>query len=403
MRATFDKLGIVIGASLWLWQVNWWSRSIALSLIAWFGCDLFWRARWTQRYPIELKIFGCLCFLWLLMSLNWKPITLEYSQGQEERSPLTKKDILEVIKEGLSAFSKSPSQQTESETRSALLKPKPHATPVPAQEPRSKPEPPTDMPKDKGTLVLKLTPYVIVERLFVKSDNPEIRGTSLYSFGLVLYAQNNYRTAKNIRQIEITGNAPLDFGDYIGSRTMEGRVINEVEKEFIRRRPYYSLSLVTYPKGGGRVDGDGTERFIQFDLMKSNAYGARLSNVPVQDYLGYEDPATPPKKLTTEPNLKDLITFSRRDPRNFQEWQGPKLRKEIAEGTIKFAAVVDATAINIDRSNINPVQWILEKSWLQDNSAELYFQGEYGYPVDRKAVPGHDPAMRRIDPRVNPR
>jgi hypothetical protein len=263
------QIGIVIGASLWLWQVNWWSRSIALSLIAWFGCDLFWRARWTQRYPIELKIFGCLCFLWLLMSLNWKPITLEYSQGQEEKSPLTKKDILEVIKEGLSAFSKSPSQQTESETRSALLKPKPHATPVPAQEPWSKPEPPTDMPKDKGTLVLKLTPYVIVERLFVKSDNPEIRGTSLYSFGLVLYAQNNYRTAKNIRQIEITGNAPLDFGDYIGSRTMEGRVINEVEKEFIRRRPYYSLSLVTYPKGGGRVDGDGTERFIQFDLMKA--------------------------------------------------------------------------------------------------------------------------------------
>jgi len=58
-------------------------------------------------------------------------------------------------------------------------------------------------------------------------------------------------------------------------------------------------------------------------LMKPNAYGVRISNVPEQDYLGYKDTGTPPKKLTTEPNLKDLVTFSRRDPRNYREWQGP--------------------------------------------------------------------------------
>lgn len=268
---------------------------------------------------------------------------------------------------------------------------------VPSLEPRVEPVPPVGTPKDQGSLVLKLTPYVVVERLFSKSDNPDIQGTAFYSFGLVLYAQNNYRMARNIRQIEISGNTPLDFSDYIGARSRDGISMDELEKEFIKRKPYYDLSLVTYPKGGGRIEGDGTERFIQFDLMKPNAYGARFWNLPVQDYVGYKDTPTPPKKLTTEPNLKDLVTFSRRDPRNFQEWQGPKLRKEIADGTIKFDVLVDSTAMTLQPSNINPVRWTLEKSWQQENPANLYFEGEYGYAIDRDAIPGHDPAARRTN------
>jgi hypothetical protein len=270
---------------------------------------------------------------------------------------------------------------------------------VPSPEPRIEPAPQVGTPKDQGSLVLKLTPYVVVERVLSKSDNPDIQGSAFYSFGLVLYAQNNYRMPRNIRQIEISGNAPLDLSDYIGARARDGASMDEFEKEFIRRKPYYSLSLVTYPKAGGRIEGDGAEKFVQFDLMKPNAYGVRISNVPEQDYLGYKDTATPPKKLTTEPNLKDLVTFSRRDPRNYREWQGPKLRKEITDGTIKFVVVVDSTAITLQPNSINPVRWTLEKRWQQDNPAELYFEGEHGYAIDRDAIPGHDPAVRRTNRR----
>jgi hypothetical protein len=279
----------------------------------------------------------------------------------------------------------------------------PNTVPLPLPDPPSKPEPPPEIPKDQGSLTLKLTPYVVVERLFAKSDNPEIQGFAIYDFSLVLHARNNYRTPKNIRQIEISGNAPLDFIDYMGSQMGNGLSLKNLQREFIQRSPYYSLSLVTYPKGGSRIDGDTTERFIQFDLMKSNSYGARMFNDRPKDYVGYKNPAMSPKKLTTEPNLKDLITFSRRDPHNFLEWQGPELREGITQGTIQFAVVVDAAAIKVNPSNINPVQWTLKKNWLEANPADLYFQGEYGYPLDRKAVSGSDPAIQGVNPDGNKR
>jgi hypothetical protein len=265
----------------------------------------------------------------------------------------------------------------------------------PATPPKNQENPLSPIPKHSGSLILNLTPYVVVERIFVKSDNREIQGFAHYTFSLVLHVLNNYKTPRNIRQIHISGEAPIDFGEYIASRAADGDLMSDLESEFLRRRPYYSLSLVAYPKAGGRVEGDGTERFIQFDISKPSSYGARMFNERSQDYVGYKDPTTPPKKPTTEPNIKDFILFKRKDPRNFQEWQGPKLRKEITDGAVEFTVVADTAAIKMTPNNINPAQLVLKKNWLEDNPADLYFQGKYGYPIDRKAVPGHDPAVPR--------
>jgi len=124
MRATFDKFSIAVGAILWLLQVNWWSQIFALSLITWMACDLFWGARWTRFYTVEIKISACLFVLWVMMAWNWGPITRQYSNGQEEKQTLTKKDILATVREALSGFSKSQVEEAKRETTKSADVPK---------------------------------------------------------------------------------------------------------------------------------------------------------------------------------------------------------------------------------------------------------------------------------------
>jgi hypothetical protein len=264
-------------------------------------------------------------------------------------------------------------------------------TPTPLPSPTAPPvTSPAPTPSPASQLIIKVTPHVVVQRVPGKG---EILPSALYGFSVVLYVQNNSSAPVNIRQLEIVGDVPVDFSEYF-STAPDGAGIDDVGAEFNKRQPYYSISLVAHTEEG-RVDSEHGERFLRFDFMESaNNYGARWYAGPLSDYIGFRHPATKPKRLTTEPNLKDLVTFREKEKANYQEWRFPKLRPEITNGTVKFIVLVDSIRIPLKTNDVNSVQWILLPDWKNTNTADLYFRGELGRPIDR-ARGDSDPATQR--------
>lgn len=263
--------------------------------------------------------------------------------------------------------------------------------PTPLPSPTAAPlTSPTEPPSPASQLIIKVTPHVVVQRVPGKG---EILPSALYGFSVVLYVQNNSSGPVNIRQLEIVGDVPVDFSEY-SSTAPDGAMIDDVGVEFSKKQPYYSISLVAYTDEG-RVDSEHGERFLRFDFMENaNNYGARWYADSLSDYIGFRHPATKPKRLTTEPNLKDLVVFREKEKANYQEWRFPKLRSEITSGAVKFIVLVDSTRIPVKPTNVNSVQWTLLADWKSTNTADLYFRGELGRPIDR-ARGDSDPARQR--------
>jgi len=129
-------------------------------------------------------------------------------------------------------------------------------------------------------------------------------------------------------------------------------------------------------------------------MEKPSPFGAREMIEPVNDYVGFRNPPTKPRRLTTQPNLRDLVTFVGRERENYREWKGPKLRTEIMDGKVQFRIVIDGERLVLKLGSINKVQRTLNNDWLETNLADLYFRGEYGRPISRQAT-GQDPATVR--------
>ena len=357
----------------------------SLGIVIWIGVHL-WSSNviiaglvplWTVLVGLNQRKLSWWCFLALcLMSL------LKLFTWNEFRTlPIPRREavrLLAILISGVVVFVGEPNirpLETRTTPSVAVLPPtSPAATTsgplLPAQETKQA----TTKP-DPGSLTLGLTPHVIVRRYV--TPNVGTRGANHYGLGFVLRGRNTTLSPKQVQRLEISGQVAVRCDEYAASIDIDGRMLDEINDDCLKKQPYFEIRWQSYPIDSGRLEERGDEQFIRFKVMDPEAYRSRMSAAPSDAYLGFWAEKIKPKRARTAPNLQDIITFA--SVSRSQEFMGPSLRPEIAEGKLQIIVIVDDEPQRITVKNIRPVRWTLEKAWETLGRADLFYGPGWGW------------------------
>ena len=253
--------------------------------------------------------------------------------------------------------------------------------------------PPAKSAQSSGsTEVMELTPYVVVHRRENRIDGQVVKGTD-YGLRAVLRVHNLTSVPEYIRRLEVVGDVAAKCDEYENAfGVADGtHVEGYLDDECKQRRPFYRLSWVTYPIGQARVDADGDEEFIRFNLLTPSGV-MRFMGTDFKRYFWFNGTNATPALLTTAPYLFDLVTFTRVSSGYPVEMQGFKLRDEVISGKVKFRVLVNTDEVTLRLQNIHSVGWTIDSIWDNATSQDLFFSTTEIY--DRTTPVVHDPAMR---------
>ncbi len=380
MRATFDKLGILISAILWLLGVNWLSQVITLLIIFWLACDLFWRAKWSREYPAEIKICLCLSFIWLLLVYQWEPIRLMHSKAPEENK-LSREEILQTLKEGLAAFLPQKIEPKREMEHKEEQKSPAHDSRV--EESR--------LPGEQQQLSIELAPRVL-HYVFTYKHSGETGRQNEYGFGAIIRVRNEGKSLKQVKSLEITGD--IDAGSYYHIAFGLGKTFDEIDIEYGKRKPYIRLSFVAFPINANKIEAGG-EEFIRFMILDPTNLGTQgiTRGAEAEEYIGFSgENAAEPHLLQTVPSISFFVKptgFRPIRPGNDQ-WTGVILRDEIKSGRLRFTVRFNSGPQVVTPSKVNNIRLMGFNQWNKQTPQEIFFDMDHRFiPVTK------DPLIER--------
>jgi hypothetical protein len=278
----------------------------------------------------------------------------------------------------------------ESEKKSPVAGDKQQERSKPEEQP--KPEAKTIVAPVKTALSIELAPRVLhyVDRY--KRDGEIVRHSE-YGFGAIVRIQNKGETTQHIKSLEITGDIDADINVF-SAAFGEGTSLEEIDNQYVKRKPYLRLSFVAYPVDVKKIEAGG-EEFIRFMILNPTnlatqafTYGAETKN-----YIGFreENPAEP-KFLITVPSISFFAKptgFRPVRPGNDQ-WTGVVVRDEIKSGSLRFTVQFNSGPQLVTSSKINNVRLIGFNDWNKQIPQEIFFD------MDRRFIPVEkDPLVER--------
>jgi hypothetical protein len=219
-----------------------------------------------------------------------------------------------------------------------------------------------------------------------------VKGTD-YGLRAVLRVHNLTSAPEYIRRLEVVGDVAANCDEYEDAFGVADGTHTDgyLDEECKHRKPFYRLSWVTYPVGSARVDADGDEEFIRFNLL-APSMAVRLMGADWKRYFWFNESHVTPALLTTAPYLFDLVASTRVSSGYPAEMQGFKLRDEVVSGKVKFRVLVNTDEVTLGTQNINSVGWTIDSIWDKATSQDLFFGTT---EIDDRTSPVvHDPAMR---------
>jgi hypothetical protein len=252
--------------------------------------------------------------------------------------------------------------------------------------------PTKNAPTTGTTGVMELTPYVVIHRRENKFDGQVVKGTD-YGLRAMLRVHNLTSAPEYIRSLEVVGDVAANCDEYEDAFGVADGTHTDgyLDDECKQRKPLYRLSWVTYPINSGRVDANGDEEFIRFNLLEPST-AVRLMGADHKRYFWFNEMHATPALLTTAPYLFDLVTFTRFSSGYPVEMQGFKLRDEIISGKVKFRILVNNDEVTLRPQNIHSVGWTIDSIWDKATSQDLFFGTT---EIDDRTTPFvHDPAMQ---------
>jgi len=252
---------------------------------------------------------------------------------------------------------------------------------------------PQSIPPGVSVPSIGLAPYAVIEHVRYRQGGEDVGGTH-YGLGAILRVMNTTATAIQIRQLEIIGDVQADSNDYLMAFGKDGSSFEALDAEYGRVKPYRTLSWVVYPIDEGYVR-EREEKFVRFIIADPEKHQGRIYGGEARDYFGSVQSNTKPKILTRNPYLWDLITFTSNAPAPFppgsQEFRGPRFKKEVSSGDVKFRLRTNSGLFQIGPTSIQPIRLIDDKGFIEEVVQELFWGGSM---YDRAAPASKDPAMR---------
>jgi hypothetical protein len=259
---------------------------------------------------------------------------------------------------------------------------------------KEQPKPPAEktVPSEKTTLFIELAPRVLhyVERY--KRDGEIVRHSE-YGFAAIVRIQNKGETTQHIKSLEITGD--IDAGiTFFSAAFGEGTSLEEIDNQYVKRKPYLRVSFVAYPVDVKKIEAGG-EEFIRFMILNPTNLGTQAVSYGAEErnYFGFRgDNAAEPNFLITVPSISFFAKptgFRPVRPGNDQ-WTGVVVRDEIKSGSMKFTVQFNSGPQVLTPSKITNLRLIGFDHWNKQIPQDIFFD------MDRRFIPVEkDPLVER--------
>ena len=291
------------------------------------------------------------------------------------------------------------SKQLESERTKGtdtILQPKQEPTrPSPkAQEEETKPSPQIPSPKEPkvetAVLSIELAPRVLTHDFYDEIDGQRRRHWE-YGFGMVARIRNTGKTTEHVRALYIVGDVDADFGDYVMTFGVN-RDSNETSVEYQQRKPYYRVSLVSWPINDSKIEPND-EQFVRFMILDPTNTSTKviIRGTDSSRYFGFraQNPS-PPSILTTVPRMSLFVTFGKslhREPGS-PYFYAPSLRDEIKTDRLKFQLKMSNTLEIVSTKQLQEVDLIPVDIWNNQTPQGIFFKTSWGRidPIEKDPI-----------------
>ncbi len=209
----------------------------------------------------------------------------------------------------------------------------PAATPAPAIADR-------DLPPSA-----EIAPYLFFKSIPapVISADDKPRVSYVYRLGCILKVINPSSTAIHVRKLELWGEIPGDYQDYLRAfGSVVGHRYDYLYPEFREREPFYRILWTAYPIGEDKVDGKD-EQYLRFEFLKDDSLSSHILAGDIRQYFGFHRGNVEPQTPIAAPSVWDIIVFS--IPNNGENlWQGAHLKRYFSTGELKFRVWLNTSA-----------------------------------------------------------
>jgi len=168
----------------------------------------------------------------------------------------------------------------------------------------------------------------------------------------------------SISRLKLKGRIFISFNRYIAQGEHAGRNINELNQEWLEKKPYINVNWTAFIDQNKSVSSLTAfdDRVISFTLVDPIVSGQAESGwrVPFSDYLGYIDGSKEPKRQRTHPEIGFIFKTEVGHDLPFD------IKDEIKNGDLQFVLVAGTKEFKIPYKNFKKFKFFNKKYW--DNS-----------------------------------
>ena len=238
---------------------------------------------------------------------------------------------------------------------------------------------------------VELSPLVIryLERYRVPGG--EAKGMR---YGLAAIVRIKMNPSVGVRRLDVVGDIAIDCHEYEMAFIKDGELLGSYGEECVECSPFRHISWVAWPLPQATAQTLQGEQFVKFVIKEPENFGMRLSGAPSSDYIGCKSENRRPRYLTTVPRLEDLVSFTAWSAAvsgsEIKRLLGPRLKKEVEEGSVQFRLEVGPQTIAIPPEAVRRIRIISPRQWDTSLPQELFYATT---PWDRVSPVTKDPLM----------
>jgi hypothetical protein len=243
---------------------------------------------------------------------------------------------------------------------------------------------------ETAVLSIELAPRVLTHDFYDEIDGKRRRHWE-YGFGIVARIRNTGKTTEYVRALYIVGDVDAEFSDYVVTFGTN-RDINETAIEYEKRKPYYRVSLVSWPINASKIEPND-EQFVRFMILDPTNTSTKviLRGTDSNRYFGFhsQDPS-PPSILTTVPRIQLFVKFGKslnREPGSTY-FYAPILRDEIKTASLQFQLKMSNKLEIVSTKHLQETDLIPIDIWNNQTPQDIFFKTSWGRidPIEKDPI-----------------
>jgi len=221
--------------------------------------------------------------------------------------------------------------------------------------------------------IVGVVPVNVFLETKVRIDGKEAKSTS-HGISFVVRVQNGNRPV-SLSVLELRGKVLLTFQEYLGIwDARNGLPMEQVEKEFLRRKPYRVIEWVGWPEEPDQVARmePHEERYVKFTFLEATfGSGGWFRRAPLSDFIGFDDGTKKPKWIDEFP--EPPIVFVGASGRML----AADLREDLREGRTHLFLKVASGSVPVPADRIQTIRRVPKEDWQGAPVQADYFGKNY--------------------------